>query len=82
MHVAYKARSLGWRLGVEQRLEHDRLVPRLHLGEGSLVAVALLAWRFEPHGLADTPYLRQCFLEGYERGYRLSGRPAPLVTRA
>jgi hypothetical protein len=88
MEPAYKARSLGLRLGAEQRLEHDRLLPRPCLGEGSLEAVAVLAWAYEKHGLPDTPYLRRCFTGGYVQGYRLgeaagaAGHPRLITPRS
>lgn len=71
MQHAYKARSLGWRLGIEQRMEHSRMVPRVELDDDALRHMARLAWRFEPHGLADVPYLRCSFMTGYEQGYHL-----------
>jgi hypothetical protein len=75
MYSSGGARALGWRLGHQQRLEHDRLMPRVMLQDAAVLELARLAWRFEPHDLADTPHHRRCFIEGYKQGYLLTVRP-------
>lgn len=82
MYAGSGARALGWRLGRQQRLEHDRLVPHVRLQEAAVHELARLAWRFEPHDLADTSYHRRSFIEGYEQGYLLTVRPVWPVPRA
>lgn len=82
MHPAYKARQTGWRLGVEQRMEHDRLVPPVRLTDHALHRLAILAWEFEAHGLTRTAYARVCFMAGYEQGYRLEAHRAPTAEQS
>jgi hypothetical protein len=76
MHPAVRAQNLGRQMGIEQRMEHTRLVLRVQIQDATLHELACLAWKLEPHVL-KTRYrhaenVLDAFVAGYEQGYRFA----------
>lgn len=72
-------------MGIEQRIEHDRLVPRIRLSDAAVEEVARLAWRFDAHALSQeppAPNSLRAFVAGYREGYRLVAYPGRATSAA